>query len=245
MQYLHSNQIIHRDIKGANILVDDKGVIKLADFGASKKIEEIVAQAGAGDSVASLKGTVYWMAPEVIKQSGYGRQADIWSVGCTVIEMATGRPPWSDAFTDQVSALFTIAASDEMPGMPSYLSDDGKDFLAQCFKRNPKERPNATKLLQHPWLTAPPAPPKRGSLSKSRPGSMNLGSPNMYRYSGSASVASSDEYFSSPRSDQSYQSYNNNNGYASPQHTQSLRSSRDLTGLPFDGNNMTNSLPYA
>ena len=220
-------------------------MIKLADFGASKKIEEIVAQAGAGDSIASLKGTVYWMAPEVIKQSGYGRQADIWSVGCTVIEMATGRPPWSGAFTDQVSALFTIAASDEMPGMPADFSDDGKDFLAQCFKRNPKERPNATKLLQHAWLSAPPPPPKRGSLSKSRPGSMNLGSPNMYRYSGS--VASSDEYFSSPRSDQSYQSqsYNNNNnptGYVSPQHTQSLKSSREHISLSYDGG--TNSLPY-
>lgn len=185
------------------------------------------------------------MAPEVIKQSGYGRQADIWSVGCTVIEMATGRPPWSGAFTDQVSALFTIAASDEMPGMPADFSDDGKDFLAQCFKRNPKERPNATKLLQHAWLSAPPPPPKRGSLSKSRPGSMNLGSPNMYRYSGS--VASSDEYFSSPRSDQSYQSqsYNNNNnptGYVSPQHTQSLKSSREHISLSYDGG--TNSLPY-
>jgi serine/threonine protein kinase len=201
LQYLHSNQIIHRDIKGANILVDDKGVIKLADFGASKKIEEIVAQAGAGDSIASLKGTVYWMAPEVIKQSGYGRQADIWSVGCTVIEMATGRPPWSSEYTDQVSALFTIATSDDMPEMPEDFSEDGKDFLAQCFRRNPKERPNATKLLQHPWITTTSSHPKRASITRSRPGSLNLSTSIPQRYSGS--IASSDEYFGSPRSDHS------------------------------------------
>jgi serine/threonine protein kinase len=201
LQYLHSNQIIHRDIKGANILVDDKGVIKLADFGASKKIEEIVAQVGVGDSIASLKGTVYWMAPEVIKQTGYGRQADIWSVGCTVIEMATGLPPWSAEYTDQVSALFTIATSNEMPSLPGDFSEEGKDFLAQCFRRNPKERPNATKLLQHPWLSTPSVPlnPKRLSSSqRSRPESLNL-STSMSRFSGSFS----DDYSGSPRSEPS------------------------------------------
>lgn len=194
LQYLHSNQIIHRDIKGANILVDDKGNIKLADFGASKKIEEIVAHVGAGESFASLKGTVYWMAPEVIRQTGYGRQADIWSVGCTVIEMATGRPPWyNSAFTDQISALFTIATSDDLPPMPEMFSDTGKDFLAQCFRRNPKERPNATKLLQHPWLNSSSAPPtKRSSVSRSRPDSVNLSYLNSSRQS---------DYSGSPRSD--------------------------------------------
>jgi mitogen-activated protein kinase kinase kinase len=205
LQYLHSNQIIHRDIKGANILVDDKGVIKLADFGASKKIEEIVAQAGAGDSIASLKGTVYWMAPEVIRQSGYGKPADIWSVGCTVIEMATGRPPWSE-FADQISALFTIATSDDMPAIPNYFSDEGKDFLAQCFRRNPKERPTASKLLQHPWLLAAAAPSKRASISRSRPGSINLSSSSIshHRYSGSLGASSDEQIFhNSPRSEQS------------------------------------------
>ena len=87
LDYLHSHRIIHRDIKGANILVDHGGVCKLADFGASKRLELITNAAEQ-----SLRGTPYWMAPEVIKQEPYGRQADIWSVGCTVIEMGMGDP---------------------------------------------------------------------------------------------------------------------------------------------------------
>lgn len=90
LEYLHSHQLIHRDIKAANVLVDRKGVCKLSDFGTAKMIF------GMDEKLNSLKGTVNWMAPEVIKQSGYGRYADIWSVGCTVYEMLTGGPPWSD-----------------------------------------------------------------------------------------------------------------------------------------------------
>lgn len=149
LRYLHSHKIIHRDIKGANILVDNKGVIKLADFGASKKLEGLVSH---GD-VASLKGTVYWMAPEVIRQSGYGRQADIWSLGCTVIEMATGRPPWSGEFNEQISALFNIATTNDPPPIPASLSREARDFLMLCFKRNPRERPTASRLLKHPWIS--------------------------------------------------------------------------------------------
>jgi serine/threonine protein kinase len=157
LRYLHSHKIIHRDIKGANILVDNKGVIKLADFGASKKLEGLVSH---GD-VASLKGTIYWMAPEVIRQSGYGRQADIWSLGCTVIEMATGRPPWSGEFAEQISALFNIATTNDPPPIPQSLSREARDFLMLCFKRNPRERPTASRLLKHPWIAqskqAPPS----------------------------------------------------------------------------------------
>ena len=87
LEYLHQKGIMHRDIKGANILIDKRGTVKLADFGASKKIEDL---ATVGSGCKSIRGTPYWMAPEVIKQTGHGRPADIWSVGCTVIEMATG-----------------------------------------------------------------------------------------------------------------------------------------------------------
>jgi serine/threonine protein kinase len=148
LEYLHANSVIHRDVKGANILVDNTGLVKLADFGASKKIEGL---ATIGSGFKSVKGTPYWMAPEVITQSGHGKEADIWSVACTVIEMATGKPPWSQ-YGSQVSAMFHIAKSKGPPLIPEHLSPDCKDFLYLCFNRNWRERPSATRLLQHPFL---------------------------------------------------------------------------------------------
>ena len=123
---------MHRDIKGANILVDKAGTVKLADFGASKKIEDL-ATVGSGSK--SIRGTPYWMAPEVIKQTGHGRPADIWSLACTVIEMATGKPPWS-TYTAPVAAMFQIASSKDPPPLPDHLSPEGKDFLLLCFNRS-------------------------------------------------------------------------------------------------------------
>jgi len=146
LAYLHEHQIMHRDIKGANILISDKGIVKLADFGASKRITEMQTQTDC----KSLKGTPYWMAPEVIMQSGHGRSADIWSVGCTVIEMITGKPPYSE-FPTQVSVLFHIANTQEPPAIPLDVSDECRGFLQQCFQRNPRDRSTAAALLQHPF----------------------------------------------------------------------------------------------
>ncbi|EFJ48986.1 hypothetical protein VOLCADRAFT_104524 [Volvox carteri f. nagariensis] len=148
LEYLHQQKVMHRDIKGANILVDTNGVVKLADFGASRQIEEL---ATIGGGSRSIRGTANWMAPEVIKQSGHGRAADIWSLGCVVIEMATGRAPWSN-FSDPYAVMYHVASTKELPAMPDTLSAHAKDFLTLCFNRVPRERPNATRLLQHPWL---------------------------------------------------------------------------------------------
>ncbi|CAG9465505.1 unnamed protein product [Pedinophyceae sp. YPF-701] len=164
LEYLHQHRHMHRDIKGANILVDNAGTIKLADFGASRKIESLVTM---GDGYRSIKGTPYWMAPEVIKQEGHGRAADIWSVGCTVIEMASARPPWSDhAWGNQMAAMFHIANCNRPPTAPAHLSEEAKDFLALCFERRPKMRPNATRLLRHPFVATayPRQSPTRGFL---------------------------------------------------------------------------------
>eukprot|EP01083_Nonionella_stella_P047962 128454_1 len=148
LQYLHSHRIIHRDIKGGNILIDNNGVVKLADFGAAKKLADMSEQ---GQNPKSLHGTPYWMAPEVIKQTGHGRYADIWSLGCTVIEMLTGKPPWHQ-FKTQVSALFHIASTNKPPQLPPNLSPTARSFILQCLQRNPKHRPNSYKLLQHPFV---------------------------------------------------------------------------------------------
>ncbi|CAI0551331.1 unnamed protein product [Linum tenue] len=147
LEYLHSNGIMHRDIKGANILVDNKGCIKLADFGASKQVVELATISGA----KSMKGTPYWMAPEVIRQTGHSFSADIWSVGCTVIEMATGKPPWSQQY-QEVAALFHIGSTKSHPEIPEHLSDDAKDFLLKCLQKEPDMRLDASELLKHPFV---------------------------------------------------------------------------------------------
>ncbi|KAL9447348.1 hypothetical protein AB3S75_014918 [Citrus x aurantiifolia] len=148
LEYLHNHGIMHRDIKGANILVDNKGCIKLADFGASKQVAELATVSGA----KSMKGTPYWMAPEVIRQTGHSYSADIWSVGCTVIEMATGKPPWSQQY-QEVAALFHIGTTKSHPPIPEHLSVKAKDFLLKCLEKEPDLRPTASELLKHPFVT--------------------------------------------------------------------------------------------
>ncbi|GJV02022.1 mitogen-activated protein kinase kinase kinase YODA-like protein [Tanacetum coccineum] len=141
LAYLHAKNTIHRDIKGANILVDPNGRVKLADFGMAKHI--------TGQTCPlSFKGSPYWMAPEIIKNSsGSNLAVDIWSLGCTVLEMATTKPPWSQY--EGVAALFKIGNSKELPVIPDHLSDEGKDFVRQCLQRNPLNRPTAAQLLDH------------------------------------------------------------------------------------------------
>ncbi|XP_073305499.1 mitogen-activated protein kinase kinase kinase 5-like isoform X1 [Primulina huaijiensis] len=148
LAYLHGSKIIHRDIKGANLLVDTSGVVKLADFGLAKHL--------TGHHIElSLKGTPHWMAPEVLQavmrkdanpELAYG--VDIWSIGCTVIEMLTGNPPWSEH--NGVQAMFNVL--NKTPPIPEALSAEGKDFLQWCFQRKPEDRPSAVKLLEHPFL---------------------------------------------------------------------------------------------
>jgi len=146
LAFLHSQKIMHRDIKGANLLVDINGVVKLADFGMAKHLSTAAPN-------LSLKGTPYWMAPEVVratldKNAGYDLAVDIWSLGCTIIEMFTGKPPWSGL--EGPAAMFKVLRTD--PPIPDNLSPEGKDFLRCCFKRNPAERPTASKLLEHPFI---------------------------------------------------------------------------------------------
>ncbi|KAF8657614.1 hypothetical protein HU200_059761 [Digitaria exilis] len=151
LEYLHNNAIIHRDIKGANILVDNKGCIKLADFGASKQVAKLATVTAA----KTMKGTPHWMAPEVIVGSGHSFSADIWSVGCTVIEMATGKPPWSQQY-QEVALLFHVGTTKSHPPIPEHLSPEAKDFLLKCLQKEPELRSTASDLLKHPFVTGEP-----------------------------------------------------------------------------------------
>ncbi|KAG6533844.1 hypothetical protein ZIOFF_007722 [Zingiber officinale] len=149
----------HPNIVGANILVDNKGCIKLADFGASKQVAKLNAL-----SFFALPLTYYNTC-----------SADIWSVGCTVIEMATGKPPWSQQ-CQEVAALFHIGTTKSHPPIPEHLSSEAKDFLLKCLQkcksfllstvslmflahlclilqREPKLRSSTSDLLQHPFVT--------------------------------------------------------------------------------------------
>ncbi|TGZ81089.1 Pkinase-domain-containing protein [Ascodesmis nigricans] len=152
LAYLHGKNIIHRDIKGANVLVDNKGGIKISDFGISKKMEAdlLTFRKGNGVNRPSLQGSVYWMAPEVVKQTSYTLKADIWSLGCLIVEMFTGSHPYPDC--SQLQAIFQIGAGGSKPTIPAQATEEGKDFLAQTFELDHNKRPTADELLLSPFL---------------------------------------------------------------------------------------------
>eukprot|EP00818_Percolomonas_sp_WS_P003273 CAMPEP_0117447286 /NCGR_PEP_ID=MMETSP0759-20121206/6791_1 /TAXON_ID=63605 /ORGANISM="Percolomonas cosmopolitus, Strain WS" /LENGTH=801 /DNA_ID=CAMNT_0005239605 /DNA_START=278 /DNA_END=2680 /DNA_ORIENTATION=+ len=154
LEYLHENKIIHRDIKAANVLLDDVGNVYLADFGCSKKLTTELSQ----ELNRSLSGTPNYMSPEVIKTGSYTDKADIWSLGCTLLEMTTGKPPWYSELTrfDNVYAFFSwLSESGEWnlaKTIPENLSESCKDFIRQCLRSNVDERPTAEELLKHPFI---------------------------------------------------------------------------------------------
>jgi len=153
LKYLHENRVSHRDLKGDNILLDLNGSCKLADFGCSKKLD--VNPAGSTVVMKTMKGSIPWMAPEVIMGEGYGRPADIWALGCVVVEMATGKHPWGK-FDNIMQAMYRIAMCEDSMNIPEKLSPHCRDFIIRCVSRNPKLRPTAAELLQHPFLSRAP-----------------------------------------------------------------------------------------
>ncbi|KAM6279594.1 mitogen-activated protein kinase kinase kinase kinase 3 isoform 5-T5 [Porphyrio hochstetteri] len=153
LYYLHSKGKMHRDIKGANILLTDNGHVKLADFGVSAQITATIAKR------KSFIGTPYWMAPEVAaveRKGGYNQLCDLWAVGITAIELAELQPPMFDLHP--MRALFLMTKSNFQPPK---LKDKMKwsssfhHFVKMALTKNPKKRPTAEKLLQHPFVTQP------------------------------------------------------------------------------------------
>lgn len=142
LKYLHENNVLHRDIKAANILINKDGGIKLADFGVASDINK---DASARFSVV---GTPYWMAPEAIELicppcTG----SDIWSIGSTTIELLTGQPPYFEM--SPISAIFRIV-QDPHPPVPTAISEMMTDFISKCFIKDPENRPSAQQLMSHP-----------------------------------------------------------------------------------------------
>lgn len=159
LEYLHSRKpaVLHRDIKGGNVLVSSDCHVKLADFGCSKRHTDTLL-------TRTMKGSIPWMAPEVILRTGYGLGADIWSFGCVVLEMVTATSPWG-SFDNPLAACYRIAMSNDTPAVPESLSKTCKDFLDCCLRRETVVRLSASELLLHAFVSEldEAAPERRGA----------------------------------------------------------------------------------
>ncbi|KAM3299641.1 hypothetical protein ACQJBY_040909 [Aegilops geniculata] len=145
LAYLHGAGMVHGDIKARKVVIGADGRAKLADFGCARE---------AGADVPIIGGTPAFMAPEVARGEEQGPAADFWALGCMVVEMATGRAPWSGMDGDALAALHRIGYTEGVPELPQWLSAEAKDFLARCLVRQSSGRCTAAQLLEHPFLAA-------------------------------------------------------------------------------------------
>ncbi|AET38221.1 mitogen-activated protein kinase kinase kinase SSK2 Ecym_2499 [Eremothecium cymbalariae DBVPG len=158
LAYLHESGVHHRDIKPENILLDFNGIIKYVDFGAAKLIatngSKVLTEDNGRDSTDKMIGTPMYMSPESISASGYGKfgSDDIWSLGCVVLEMVTGRRPWAN-LDNQWAIMYQVAAG-QIPSFPTKheMSPTGIKFLSRCLIQDPNMRSSAVELLMDPWI---------------------------------------------------------------------------------------------
>jgi len=150
LDYLHKQNKIHRDIKSGNILLTSDGFCKLADFGVSAQLTNTLRKRN------TVIGTPYWMAPEVLRETSYDHKADIWSLGITAIEMAVGEPPLSKIHPMRAIFMIPMKPAPTLPE-PDKYSEDFNDFIRTCLQKEPEDRPDAEKLLQHSFIKNAPA----------------------------------------------------------------------------------------
>jgi serine/threonine protein kinase len=164
LEFLHSRNIVHGDIKPANLLITDKGQIKLSDFGTSHII-------GGARDIASIAGTPRWMSPDMVQTGEASRASDIWALGCVVMEMSTGVQPWSDVqFDNAFSLVYHIGNSTTGPNTSCLndISPSLRSFIVQCLQMDPKQRPVASELFKHPFLLDQQTPPSEPQLQRVR-----------------------------------------------------------------------------
>ncbi|KAK4534359.1 hypothetical protein CDCA_CDCA01G0384 [Cyanidium caldarium] len=144
LAYLHRHGITHRDLKPGNVMVNQNGVVKITDFGVSSCVDWQTLGSGH-----TMVGTPWYIAPEMIEGRHYDQSVDIWSLGCTVLELATGKRPYHEL--NGMAALFRMV-QDRMPPIPPGLSAVCESFLRACWVWQPQQRPSAAALLQHPFV---------------------------------------------------------------------------------------------
>ncbi|XP_039851747.1 mitogen-activated protein kinase kinase kinase 17-like [Panicum virgatum] len=147
LAYLHGRSLVHGDVKTRNVVIGGDGRARLTDFGCARPVQPSPSPS------RPIGGTPAFMAPEVARGEEQGPPADVWAVACTVVEMATGRAPWSDE-DDVFAAVHRIGYTDAVPELPAWLSAQAKDFLRMCLARQPRSRPTAVQLLEHPFLAS-------------------------------------------------------------------------------------------
>jgi serine/threonine kinase 3 len=148
LEYLHLKKKIHRDVKACNILLDDAGHAKLADFGVAGQLSDSMSKRN------TVIGTPYWMAPEIIQECGYDCSADIWSLGITCIEMFEGKPPYADIHPMRAIFMIPTKPAPSFRDAAQRCSPLFVDFVAKCLVKNPSERATASELLKHEFVRA-------------------------------------------------------------------------------------------